>query len=144
MLVDELEEFRAWFSVTDLFFFQYKSVWERIDSSVNRALKFLDAVVLKPEESHFLVVLNPVLAEELPEPVTLSVLPASRIYDEIILVGHSGGGRRHSESHSRCNFGCENRQNIPLRIRSGSFRTSAVRVQTIRTSRHSRKFSGPW
>jgi len=92
MLVDELEEFRTWFSTSDLFFFQYKSVWERIDSSVDRALKFLDAMVPKPEEEEFLVVLNPILSDEALELVRLSALPASRVYEEVILVGHSEGG----------------------------------------------------
>src|ERR1035437_24883 len=92
MLIDELDEFRAWFSTTDLFFFQYKSVWERIDSSVDRVLRFLDAMVPRPEEEHFLVVLNPILSEETIEMVRLSALPASRVYEELILVGHSEGG----------------------------------------------------
>jgi pimeloyl-ACP methyl ester carboxylesterase len=92
MLIDELDEFRDWFSTTDLFFFQYKSVWERVDSSVDRALKFLDAMVPRPEEEHFLVVLDPIISEEPLETVRLSALPASRVYEEVILVGHSEGG----------------------------------------------------
>jgi hypothetical protein len=49
-------------------------------------------MVPRPEEKQFLVILNPILSGEAPEIVRLSALPANRVYEELILVGHSEGG----------------------------------------------------
>lgn len=87
----------ASFFEADLFFFQYKSVWERIHSSTDRFLKFLDQVVFAGDPSHFVVDLIPLLVS--PESGSvgtqaseISALPAVRRYQRVVLVGHSEGG----------------------------------------------------
>ena len=96
LIIDE-HKWNSLFAATDLFFFQYSSVWERIHSSTDRLLKFLDKVVFQPDPRHFTVVLDPLLVDEdlkpsSPESNTVSALPADRHYRRVILVGHSEGG----------------------------------------------------
>src|SRR5205807_6455907 len=96
LMVDE----NSWtlrFSKADLFFFQYSSVWERIHSSTDRLLTFLDKVIFRPELRHFTVSLEPLLVNpevEASEPQSreVSVLPADRQYQQVVLTGHSEGG----------------------------------------------------
>jgi pimeloyl-ACP methyl ester carboxylesterase len=96
LMIDELQ-WNSSFSTTDLFFFQYHSVWERIQSSTDRLLKFLQVVVFEPDTRHFTVLLDPILVDgdlESSGPTTnvLSALPADRHYRQIHLIGHSEGG----------------------------------------------------
>jgi pimeloyl-ACP methyl ester carboxylesterase len=96
LMIDELDWISS-FSNTDLYFFQYHSVWERVQSSTDRLLTFLQEVVFEGNIRHFTVRLDPLLVEpdlESPEQVSneLSALPSARQYRRVFLVGHSEGG----------------------------------------------------
>ncbi len=97
MMVDDID-WTSYFSESDLFFFQYSSVWERIQSSTDRLLRFLDKVIFQPDMSNFTVSIDALRVQddvqpELGEPLnTISALPAVRQYRQVILVGHSEGG----------------------------------------------------
>jgi pimeloyl-ACP methyl ester carboxylesterase len=93
-MVDDLDLCKVWFAAADLFFFQYASVWERIDSSVDRLLKFIDAIIPEPKEQLFSVTVNSIFPEEQTgrDPIELNVFPATRVYKRVFLVGHSEGG----------------------------------------------------
>jgi len=93
LMVDE-DSWTQHFSMVDLFFFDYKGVWERIHSSTDRLLTFLDKIIFRPEPSHFSVDLAPVLvdSEEVEESTEISALPKDRQYQKVILAGHSEGG----------------------------------------------------
>jgi len=80
------------FASTDLFFFQYRSVWEHIESSTDRFLKFFECLIPKPDISHFSCS-NPLLVESSgSESKTICALPAARHYEDVVLAGHSEGG----------------------------------------------------
>lgn len=86
-----------WFGDADLFFFQYSSVWERIQVSTNRFLTFLDEIVFNRDPSHFTIDLNPLsvlpdIQRSQTEPYKVPILGADRQYIDVILVGHSEGG----------------------------------------------------
>jgi pimeloyl-ACP methyl ester carboxylesterase len=94
--IDEID-WSPSFSGTDFFFFQYSSVWERIHSSTDRLVKFLDKVIFQPDPLHFVTQLDPLLVDadiEISESGTteISALPADRQYVDVVLVGHSEGG----------------------------------------------------
>jgi hypothetical protein len=90
-LVDDLREIESWSGATDFFFFDYRAVWERIESSVDRVLEFIKAIIPSPDSTHFEVDLNPILAVQEPLGSFVSVLPADRFYEKIVLTGHSEG-----------------------------------------------------
>jgi pimeloyl-ACP methyl ester carboxylesterase len=97
MMVDDID-WTSRFSESDLFFFQYRSVWERIQSSTDRLLRFLDKVIFQPDMSNFTVSIDALRVEDAvqadqEEPLnTISALPAVRQYHQVFLVGHSEGG----------------------------------------------------
>jgi pimeloyl-ACP methyl ester carboxylesterase len=96
LMVDEID-WHSWFSESDLFFFDYRSVWERIHSSSDRLLTFLDQAVFHPNPRHFTVKLEPLLVEPEVESIEpqlneVLVLPDNRRYAQVVLVGHSEGG----------------------------------------------------
>src|ERR1700730_7876593 len=63
LMIDEYE-WNSLFAATDLFFFQYSSVWERIHSSADRLLTFLDKVIYEPDLRHFTADLEPLLVNK--------------------------------------------------------------------------------
>jgi pimeloyl-ACP methyl ester carboxylesterase len=97
MMVDDTD-WISYFSGSDLFFFQYSSVWERIQSSTDRLLTFLDKVIFQPDISNFTVPIDvvradePVQADQVEAVNTISALPSERQYRQVFLVGHSEGG----------------------------------------------------
>jgi pimeloyl-ACP methyl ester carboxylesterase len=99
MMVDDTD-WTSYFSESDLFFFQYSSVWERIQSSTDRLLGFLDRVIFQPDMSNFTASIDALRADDTVRPGqvpveplnTISALPAERRYRQVFLVGHSEGG----------------------------------------------------
>jgi hypothetical protein len=90
-LVDDLQGLESWSGETDFFFFDYWAVWERIESSVDRVLEFIKAIIPSPNSTDFQIDLNPVLADPEPCGSFVSVLPANRFYEKIVLTAHSEG-----------------------------------------------------
>src|ERR1019366_1545656 len=90
-LIDDLEEIEKWSAATDFFFFDYRAVWERIDSSVERVLTFIRAIIPTPDSRLFRIDINPVLADQVLGGSFVSALPAERSYEKAILIGHSEG-----------------------------------------------------
>jgi hypothetical protein len=92
LIIDDIALTGDAFSSTDLYFFQYESIWEHIESSADRLLKFLESLIPEPDASHFSFS-NPLLVESGGgEASKICALPADRHYKDVVLAGHSEGG----------------------------------------------------
>lgn len=94
LMVGDFESCAEFYSSCDLFFFQYPSRDEWISVSTERLLRFIDELILEPDPAHFTEDAGPIVVEFKQagnKPLTYSVLPATRRYKRIILVGHSEG-----------------------------------------------------
>jgi hypothetical protein len=84
------------FATVDLFFLGYQSVWERIGSSVDRLKDFIESLVQEADDRHFAVPIAALFVED-PDEESMAgsrgyALPEKRVYDRMVLVGHSEGG----------------------------------------------------
>jgi pimeloyl-ACP methyl ester carboxylesterase len=96
LLIDQWEAVKAEFAKRDLYFFQYHSVWERVESSSNRLLKFMRLLIPEINLEHFAMDVGPVTVpkEESSGEVSEFVVPfpKDRKYERVTLAGHSEGG----------------------------------------------------
>jgi pimeloyl-ACP methyl ester carboxylesterase len=105
LLIDDTEstDLVEWWSHADLYFLQYESVIEHLQSSSDTSRDFLNSIYPVPDAALFLQDVRclwglPEDLESVPEAIVdangsiVSVLPSDRQYSKLILVGHSEGG----------------------------------------------------
>lgn len=95
LAVDDQDAFGRDFDQIDLFFLAYNSIWERVGSSVDRLKEFIRSLIQDPDDSHFAIPLDPLLARHADDITDDSLgyaLPETRVYERLVLVGHSEGG----------------------------------------------------
>lgn len=93
LMIDHDNRFASAFADLDLFFLNYPSVLEGVGSSVNRLKQFLGDLVPTPDPILFEVDTRPLHVEgaaEEPDHL-VCVLPGTRRYQDLVLVGHSEG-----------------------------------------------------